>query len=706
MDTFLSEADIPAMSASSRLSRLRPHRGTVVVLVLCLATTLMGTGFTAHLVDQSKQRVLRQQTAQAGLVLASLLNQTGAATGAVAATLRPDGSVDLARFAQTSRALRLPSGSGGAGVSATALVDLAAGRVLARNGDPLLNPLSAAGRQALANAAGRRTLALVGLSNRGGRRALGLLAPAGGATVAYVELPLTDSTTYVPDLPGKPFAGVDFAVYFGQETSADLVMTNSHRLPLAGRTARTAVSPTITQAWDPTTTRAASPLLLVMHPRTPLTGRTAALFPWMMLAMGLLAGLAVLVLLEKTQRRRDEALLLVTKLEERNAEVERAVDRQARAEEQLRQAQRLEAVGQLAGGIAHDFNNLLAVMFSYLGFLRTAGQDQPWLEDVDEVDKAAHRAADLTQQLLMFSRRDLASPDVLDVRELLRDRHRLLQRTLSEDIAVVLDVPDQPMLIRADAVELDQVVMNLAVNARDAMPDGGTLTLVLDEAPTEDSSCGIRLRVTDTGTGMDADVMDHAFEPFFTTKEVGRGTGLGMATVYGIVSRWGGSVTLDSTPGSGTTVTVLLPRTDGQLPPEPVAAAPAAHGARRAATVLLVEDEEGVRRASERILRQAGFDVVAASDGPEALALFEAHPVDVLVTDVVMPGGLSGADLAERLRLLRPDLPVVFTSGYGRDHLAHRGPLLSGTQLLRKPFPADTLVDVVRRSLDLEGALT
>jgi CheY-like chemotaxis protein len=153
-------------------------------------------------------------------------------------------------------------------------------------------------------------------------------------------------------------------------------------------------------------------------------------------------------------------------------------------------------------------------------------------------------------------------------------------------------------------------------------------------------------------------------------------------------------------------VTVLLPRTDDELPPEPDAAAPAAHGSGQAATVLLVEDEEGVRRASERILRQAGFDVVAASDGPEALALFDGQRVDVLVTDVVMPGGLSGADLAERLRLLRPDLPVVFTSGYGRDHLAHRGPLLGDTQLLRKPFPADTLVDVVRRSLDLEGALT
>jgi signal transduction histidine kinase/ActR/RegA family two-component response regulator len=693
------------MSALARLRRLRLHRATVVVLLMSLTTTFAAAGFTAHLVNQSEQRVLRQQTAQAALVLASILNQTSAATGAVASALRPDGTVDQDRFERTGALLRLPQTSGGAGVSAAALVDLTTGKVLARSGTPLLDVTSAPGSQALKSAAAARTLSLVSLSRVGSRRALGMLAPAGSTTVAYLELPLTETTVFVPDLPGKPFAGVDFAVYFGAEDARNLVLTNSHDLPLSGRRAQAAAGATINEAWDPTAARGPHQLRIVMHPRAPLTGRTAALFPWMMLGFGLLAGLVVLVLLEKTQRRRDEALELVQQLEDRNAEVEEAVERQARAEERLRQAQRLEAVGQLAGGIAHDFNNLLAVMFSYLGFLRTEAQGQPWLEDVDEVDKAARRAAELTQQLLMFSRRDTARSDVMDLRALLADRHRLLQRTLSDDIEVVLDIPDDPMPVRADSVELDQVIMNLSVNARDAMPGGGRLTLVLDEVPCEHARSCVRLQVTDTGTGMDPEVVDHAFEPFFTTKEVGRGTGLGLATVYGIVSRWGGSVTLASEPGAGTTVTVLLPRSDEAPAVEPAAERPGAAQTGHTATVLLVEDEDGVRRASHRILQEAGFDVLDAANGQEALQLFGTQHVDVLVSDVVMPGGLSGADLAERLRVLQPDLPVVFTSGYGRDHLARRGPLPSGTQLLRKPFPAETLVEAVRRSLENEGAL-
>jgi two-component system cell cycle sensor histidine kinase/response regulator CckA len=517
-----------------------------------------------------------------------------------------------------------------------------------------------------------------------------------------VEMPLTAATTYVPDLPGKPFAGVDYAVYFGRATTANLIMTNSHKLPLQGLRAQQAVGTTINEAW---TASSAAPrqLVVMMHPRTPLTGSAAAWFPWIMLIGSLLAGLVVLVLLEKSQRRRDQALGLVLQLEERNTEVEHAVERQARAEERLRQAQRLEAVGQLAGGIAHDFNNLLAVMFSYTGFLKTAGEGQPWLEDVLEVDKAARRAAELTQQLLMFSRRDLTRSGVVDIRALLADRHRLLQRTLSDDIDVSLDVPDHQLTVRADSVELDQVIMNLAVNARDAMHDGGTLTLALDEVPCEDGAPGVRLRVTDTGTGMDPEVQEHAFEPFFTTKEIGRGTGLGLATVYGIVTRWGGSVALSCTSGVGTTVTVLLPRCDDRNPTEPVLV-PEQAGPPNAGTILLVEDEDSLRKASGRILRDAGFNVIEAANGPDALELFAQGRVDVLVSDVVMAGGLSGADLAERLRLLRPDLPVVFASGYGRDHLTRRGPLPDGTQLLRKPYPAVTLVDAVRRSLDPQGA--
>ncbi len=691
------------MTDRARTRRLRLHRSTVVVLLICLTSTLALFGFTRDLVQQSEERLLRQQTAQGALVLASVLSQTSNATSALTSTLRPDGKVDPVLFSATAAALQRVQGSTDAGISAVAVIDLASGRVLAKSGRPLLDLLSAHGHGVLRIAAAKGALALVALNQVGDQRSLGLLAPAGPTTVAYLEMPLTESTIYANDLPGKPFAGVDYALYFGGETAAGLVMANTRSLPLEGMREQTAVGTSLADAWDPSGTTTTGKLVLVMHPRSPLTGRTAAALPWAMLALGLVAGLAVLVLLEKTQRRRDHALQLVSQLEERNAEVEQAVQRQARAEEHLRQAQRLEAVGQLAGGIAHDFNNLLAVIFSYTGFLRTAAEGQPWLEDVDEIDKAARRAAELTQQLLMFSRRDLARPDVMDVRALIADRQRLLQRTLSDDIEVVLDIPSRPLLVRADSVELDQVVMNLSVNARDAMPDGGTLTFALDEIPGEGDQVNIRLRVTDTGTGMDPEVTDHAFEPFFTTKEVGRGTGLGLATVYGIVTRWGGSVALRSAPGEGTTVTVLLPGTDERLPDvtgEPQPGASRGHG-----TVLLVEDEESVRKASRRILAEAGFEVVEAANGQEALDLFAEHHVDVLVSDVVMPGGLSGPDLAEQLRLINPVLPVVFASGYGRDHLARRGPLPSGTQLLRKPFQAETLVDAVRRSLDSEGAL-
>jgi signal transduction histidine kinase len=692
---------------SSPRRRWHLHRSAVIVLVVCFVATLAGTTLTHQVLQQNERRLLTQKANEGTLILSSLLGQYfGAAGDGLLHTVAADGTVSAQGFAGTSQAMR-STASGGPGVSATALVDPSTGRVLARAGTPLLALGGAPATAALRAAAARGPLSVVGLSGSGDSRALGILSTGSPTLAAYFEMPLTPQTTYQADdglsqASNQPFAGLDYAVYYGTPTAQNLVWTNYRDLPLTGRTVRAATSFALSLS-SAGSVAGPGQLLIVLKSRSPLIGPFATAFPWMMLAFGLLSGLAVAASLERSQRQHDQALRLVDQLEERNAEVEQAVARQARAEERLRQAQRLEAVGQLAGGIAHDFNNLLAVIFSYTGFLHTAAEGQPWADDVHEVDKAARRAAELTQQLLTFSRRDLVRPDVLDIRALLADRHRLLQRTLSGDIDVVLAVPEGPVPVRADAVELDQVVMNLAVNARDAMPAGGTLTITLDETLGDDGRPLVRLVVSDTGVGMPAEVRDRALEPFFTTKEVGRGTGLGLATVYGIVTRWEGCVTLDSAPGAGTTVTVLLPRSEDAVTPAP-APVPEQRQPSGRATVLLVEDEEGVRRASCRILTEAGYDVVEAASGPEALERFGAQPVDVLVSDVVMPGGLSGPDLADQLRLLQPQLRVVLVSGYSRDHLDQRGSLPDGTQLLRKPFLATALVEAVRDTLR-QGAL-
>jgi CheY-like chemotaxis protein len=295
----------------------------------------------------------------------------------------------------------------------------------------------------------------------------------------------------------------------------------------------------------------------------------------------------------------------------------------------------------------------------------------------------------------MFSRREPARQQTLDLRDLLTDRCRLLQRTLSDDIEVVVRVPQVAMPVCADPVELDQVIMNLAVNARDAMPDGGRLVMLLEET-RQDGVRMVRLSVGDTGTGMPKEVVEHAFEPFFTTKEVGRGTGLGLATVYGIVTRSGGTVTISSTPGQGSTVTVTLPRSTEAPEATSAQEATAAAGS---GTVLVVEDEKAVRQATRRILEDAGYQVEEARSGVEALDIVKATRVDLVVSDVVMPGGVTGPDLVERLRVSRPGLPVVLTSGYGGDHLQKRGPLAPEVQLLHKPYPASALIEAVHRAL-------
>jgi PAS domain S-box-containing protein len=393
-----------------------------------------------------------------------------------------------------------------------------------------------------------------------------------------------------------------------------------------------------------------------------------------------------------------------------------------RLERQLRQSQRLESLGQLAGGVAHDFNNLLGVISGYAAMAageveEAARADDRWHavhEDLTQVQVAVDRSAALTRQLLAFARVELGQPRVLDLNSVVTGVAPLLRRTLGDDIDLRIQLHDDMRPVRADPGQLEQVLMNLAVNARDAMPDGGTL--VVDTAPAtvdEDTAAQhgglapgeyVCLRVSDTGAGMSQDTIDRAFEPFFTTKPKGQGTGLGLATIYGIVTEAGGTVKIYSEPGTGTTVTVLLPaeRSDAAPQEDDEAGAPA-RGGGHGETVLVVEDNAALRTLTERMLGANGYRVLAAPDGPEAIRLAERHrPVDLLLTDVVMPH-MAGHTLAERLQEGQPGLPVVYVSGYAEPMLTARKTLPPGVTLLTKPVPERTLLDAVREALDRAG---
>jgi len=389
----------------------------------------------------------------------------------------------------------------------------------------------------------------------------------------------------------------------------------------------------------------------------------------------------------------------------------RDVSAQRQLEEQLRQSQKMEAVGQLAGGIAHDFNNLLtAILGSTQLLLHSTPPGDPRREDAEEIRHAGLRAAELTRQLLAFSRRQVLAPKVLDLNAVVANVDRMLRRLLGEDVELVTSLQPAAGAVNADPGQLEQVLLNLAVNARDAMPGGGRLSIgttrvTFQEEPAErrhrmpagDYVC---LAVADTGVGMDETTQAHLFEPFFTTKEVGKGTGLGLATVYGIVKQSGGYIWVYSEVGHGTTVKVYLPRVPGVAEaPAPAAEPKPVRGGDE--TVLLVEDAAPVRALARRILEARGYRVLDAPDGPSALDLSARHGggIDILVTDVVMPG-MSGRELAERLAPERARMKVLYTSGFTDDAMVRQGVLNAGVAFLQKPFVPDTLARKVREVLD------
>jgi len=382
-------------------------------------------------------------------------------------------------------------------------------------------------------------------------------------------------------------------------------------------------------------------------------------------------------------------------------------------EEQLRQAQKMEAVGKLAGGVAHDFNNLLTVISGYAeAVLSSVPRGSAAHQDVEEISRASARAASLTRQLLAYSRQQLLSPQVLDLRQVVDHLSGMLRRLIGEDIRLLTRHAPGPAFVRVDRGQIEQVILNLVLNARDAMPQGGSLTVatmpvLLDDAFARAHVGSTRgphvcLLVEDTGVGMDPETQRRAFDPFFTTKELGQGTGLGLSTVYGIVQQSGGTVWLDSVPGAGTTVRVYLPGV--AAPPQPEAdPSPGPAGHALGGTVLVVEDDQVVRDLVSRTLRRAGFSVLVAEHGEAALAVSRAHPrvIDLLVTDVVMPR-MNGGELARRLTLERPGIRVLFVSGYAHDALDLGAGLDPGTEFLQKPFTPAVLLDRVRELLTAE----
>jgi CheY-like chemotaxis protein len=373
----------------------------------------------------------------------------------------------------------------------------------------------------------------------------------------------------------------------------------------------------------------------------------------------------------------------------------------------------MEAVGRLAGGLAHDFNNLLTAIMGYCDFLaEDLGSEHPRHPDVLEIRKAGERAAGLTRQLLAFSRKQVMQPKVLDLGAVVAGVEKMVRRLVPESIAVVIGTPRELGRVKADPGQVEQVIMNLCVNARDAMVDAGTLTLEASNVEIDEASARahgsaqpgryVALAVSDTGTGMSAETRAHLFEPFFTTKEPGKGTGLGLATVYGIVKQSGGHVWVYSELGLGSTFKVLLPRIDAPAAVD-AAAAPAVEGRPGSETILLVEDDASVRTIAKQTLERLGYRVLVAREGGEGVALAARHEgrIDLLLTDVVMPG-LSGRAVADRLAPARPEMRVLFMSGYTEDAIVHHGVLDEGIAFIEKPFTPKHLGRVVRARLDGE----
>ncbi len=381
-------------------------------------------------------------------------------------------------------------------------------------------------------------------------------------------------------------------------------------------------------------------------------------------------------------------------------------------EEQLHQAMKMEAIGRLAGGVAHDFNNVLCAITGNANLvLEDLSTADPLREKIEEITKAADRATDLTRQLLAFSRKQVIEPKVIDLGQLVENLHSMLARLISEDIILRTVPRKHPGRVRVDPVQIEQIVLNLAINARDAMPDGGEMLIETADVMLDEDYCKhhakatpgayVMLGVSDTGCGMSDEVREKIFEPFFTTKQLGQGTGLGLATVFGIVEQNGGMIDVQSEPGKGTSFKVYFPLLldKAETLTHPDAAKPGPIGGNE--IILVVEDEEMVRTLAVKLLQRRGYKVLAGSSGADAIAVAAQHdgPIDLLLTDVIMPH-MNGRELAKKFAELRPGIKVLYTSGYSQDVIAHQGVLDEDLQFIEKPYSPDSLAARVREVLD------
>ncbi|OGH61353.1 MAG: hypothetical protein A3G34_05020 [Candidatus Lindowbacteria bacterium RIFCSPLOWO2_12_FULL_62_27] len=380
----------------------------------------------------------------------------------------------------------------------------------------------------------------------------------------------------------------------------------------------------------------------------------------------------------------------------------------------LDQAQKMDAIGQLAGGVAHDLNNILTALMGYTCVgIETVAPGHPVHADLLEIERLADRAARMTQQLLAFARKQILEPVELNLNEVILDSEKLLRRLIGEDILITHKLSGDGLTVRVDPTQMEQVIVNLAINARDAMPQGGVLSfetaaVELDQkhvGETPDVAPGpyVLLTVSDAGAGMPKEILDRIFEPFFTTKEHGRGTGLGLSICYGIVKQSGGHITVDSAPGFGTTFNIFLPRVPEGLPTasrRPHDGRPAASQSGGGETILLVEDETPVRKISAFILQKLGYDVLEAGSGEAAVRMSRAHgrPIDLLITDVVLTG-INGREVADILRIERPGMKVMFASGYTDQSIIDHGGPAAGQFILRKPYKPEMLAKKVREAL-------
>jgi len=389
----------------------------------------------------------------------------------------------------------------------------------------------------------------------------------------------------------------------------------------------------------------------------------------------------------------------------------RAEEEKAKLEGQLQQAMKMEAVGRLAGGVAHDFNNLLTVITGYSELLlQKIGKESPMHGEVEEIKRAGERAGALTQQLLAFSRKQIIEPKVLHLDSLVAEMHKMLTRLIGEDISIQVTTGKSPGSVKVDPGQFQQVLMNLAVNARDAMPGGGKIVIETSNVDLDENYCALHpyvtpgrfvmLAISDTGQGMSEEVKTHIFEPFFTTKERGSGTGLGLATTYGAVRQAGGSIEVYSEVGIGTTIIIYLPRVEGEAA-NPVSDDRPTDLPGGTETVLVVEDEAIVRTLCVQILERMGYKVVQARNGTEAIAVAQGYGerIDLLLTDVVMPG-MNGSELATQLVLHHPEMKVLFTSGYTDDAISRHGILDEGVSFIGKPYTLSALAKKVRGVLD------